>query len=63
MKKKFITALILILSLATGMGVYAAETLDVPQNTSLEDAVINNKDDENADKEKEISDKNDTKQD
>ena len=45
------------------MGVYAAETLDVPQNTSLEDAVINNKDDENADKEKEISDKNDTKQD
>lgn len=63
MKKKFITALILILSLATGMGGYAAETLDVPQNTSLEDAVINNKDDENADKEKEISDKNDTKQD
>ena len=63
MKKKFITALILILSLAAGMGVYAAETLDVPQNTSLEDAVINNKDDENADKEKEISDKNDTKQD
>lgn len=45
------------------MGVYAAETLDIPQNTSLEDAVINNKDDENADKEKEISDKNDTKQD
>ncbi len=63
MKKKFITALILILSLATGMGVYAAETLDVPQNTNLEDAVINNKDDENTDKEKEISDKNDTKQD
>lgn len=63
MKKKFITALILILSLAAGMGVYAAETLDIPQNTSLEDAVINNKDDENADKEKEISDKNDTKQD
>ena len=63
MKKKFITALILILSLAAGMGVYAAETLDVPQNTSLEDAVINNKDNDKTDKEKEISDKNDTKQD
>lgn len=45
------------------MGVYAAETLDVPQNTSLEDAVINNKDNDKTDKEKEISDKNDTKQD
>ena len=63
MKKKIITALILILSLTAGMGVYAAETLDVPQNTSLEDAVINNKDNDNTDKEKEISDKNDTKQD
>ena len=60
MKKQFITALILIFSLLAGTCVYAAETLDIPQNTNLEDAVINDKNTEN---EKDVSAKPDTKQD
>ncbi len=62
MKKQFITALILIFSLLAGTCVYAAETLDIPQNTSLEDAVLKDAD-KNTENEKEVSPKPDTKQD
>lgn len=40
MKKQFITVLICIISLMTGMQVYAAETLDIPQNTGIEESAV-----------------------
>ena len=57
MKKQFITALILILSVFINTNVYAAETLDIPQNTGLEDAVVKDAGENTAD-EKKVSDQN-----